>query len=324
MTDLIKETTTDEIGNSLPSQLTLTSKLILDEAFKRNIKIFIISAEKGLFVLQLGEKRISCCSSLSEHASAVAMQVCLDKSLTNTVLKKAHFKVPGQTIATTHKENREFFNKYKSVVTKPLDLSLGQGVSVDIRSLKEMDKAINHLREGGNETVLIEEYISGKDLRVVVIDYKFVAAVHRIPPQVTGDGKTTITQLVKDENSKAGRINKIPLNFETKRCVGLEGYAMRDILEEGVTIFVRKNTNEHTGSIPVDVTDRISPALRRISEKIADVLSIPVIGIDFFVPEIEGDDYSIIEVNSRPGLDGHEPQPVAEKFIDFLFPESVT
>jgi len=30
----------------------------------------------------------------------------------------------------------------------------------------------------------------------------------------------------------------------------------------------------------------------------------------------------IIEANERPGLANHEPQPVAERFIDFLFPQT--
>ena len=34
-------------------------------------------------------------------------------------------------------------------------------------------------------------------------------------------------------------------------------------------------------------------------------------------------DYAIIQANERPGLANHEPQPTAEKFIDFLFPQSI-
>lgn len=63
-------------------------------------------------------------------------------------------------------------------------------------------------------------------------------------------------------------------------------------------------------------------SILNICEKITRELHIPVAGIDLIVPRIEGSDYMIIEVNSRPGLDGHEPQPVAGKFIDLLFPEN--
>src|SRR5690606_34767283 len=45
-------------------------------------------------------------------------------------------------------------------------------------------------------------------------------------------------------------------------------------------------------------------------------------GFDFIVPDYTGERYVIIEANERPGLANHEPQPTAERFIDFLFPET--
>ncbi len=49
---------------------------------------------------------------------------------------------------------------------------------------------------------------------------------------------------------------------------------------------------------------------------------IPVTGIDLLVPAVDGPDYVFIEANERPGLANHEPQPTAERFIDFLFPST--
>jgi D-alanine-D-alanine ligase-like ATP-grasp enzyme len=54
----------------------------------------------------------------------------------------------------------------------------------------------------------------------------------------------------------------------------------------------------------------------------AAVLEIPVVGFDFMVPSVSGPDYVVIEANERPGLANHEPQPTAERFIDFLFPQT--
>ena len=49
-----------------------------------------------------------------------------------------------------------------------------------------------------------------------------------------------------------------------------------------------------------------------------------MVGFDFLVPDVSGPKYVIIEANERPGLANHEPQPTAERFIDFLFPHSRT
>ncbi len=50
------------------------------------------------------------------------------------------------------------------------------------------------------------------------------------------------------------------------------------------------------------------------------MLDLPVTGLDFLVPDVEGPDYVFIEANERPGLANHEPQPTAQRFLDLLFP----
>jgi cyanophycin synthetase len=44
--------------------------------------------------------------------------------------------------------------------------------------------------------VIVEKFITGKDHRVFVVNYKFVAAAIRKPAAVKGDGKSTIQQLI--------------------------------------------------------------------------------------------------------------------------------
>ncbi len=301
-----------------------SSLLILNEAEKRGIEVEMIVKEKGLFKLHYGDKTIFCNRSLTEYTSVIAAEVCLDKRLTSLILKKAGINVPNQTLAKDLEDNRKFFNKYKKVVTKPLSESLGRGVSVDIRTFAEMEKTIKKLKISGDESVLIEEFVEGEDLRILVINYKFIAAIHRSLPTITGNGKSSVLKLIADLNTKKPSNNQIPINYETERCIKLSGYKKNDILPLSVTIPIRKNTNEHTGGIPVDVTDQVNFKLQKIAEKVAKTIGIPVVGIDFLVPKINGKKYSVIEANGRPGLDGHEPQPVAEKFIDFLFPETIS
>ena len=312
-----------ETGNSQDGQLSLSSQIIITEARKRNIKVTIIVPEKGLFTLQNGPNTVHCCSSLTERSSVVSAEICLDKYLTNAVLRQTHIHVPDQIEAGSSKKNNAFFNKYKRVVTKPPSQSMGRGVSVDIRSIEEMEETIRILRVSEDESVIIEEFVEGEDVRVVIIGHKYAAAIHRTPPAVTGNGTDSIETLIRAINITKPDDNQIPLNYETKRCVKLSNYKLTDVLPAGETIPVRKNANEHTGGVPEDVTDIVSPYIRGIAEEISRIINIPLIGIDFLVPKVDGDEYTVIEVNSRPGLDGHEPQPMGAKFIDFLFPETM-
>ena len=54
----------------------------------------------------------------------------------------------------------------------------------------------------------------------------------------------------------------------------------------------------------------------------ARALDIPMVGLDLMVPAADQPEYVFIEANERAGLANHEPQPVAERFVDLLFPHS--
>jgi len=87
---------------------------------------------------------------------------------------------------------------------------------------------------------------------------------------------------------------------------------------------VRKTANLHTGGTIHDVTEQLHPTLKNAAEYASRVLGIPVTGLDFLVPAVDGPDYVIIEANERPGLANHEPQPTAQRFVDLLFPLTAT
>src|SRR5690606_34320040 len=80
--------------------------------------------------------------------------------------------------------------------------------------------------------------------------------------------------------------------------------------------------NLHTGGTIHDVTAELHPALAAAAVAAARALSIPVVGLDFLVPAVDGPDYVIVEANERPGLANHEPQPTAERSVDLPFPQT--
>lgn len=91
------------------------------------------------------------------------------------------------------------------------------------------------------------------------------------------------------------------------------------MLPESECLKVRKTANLHTGGTIHDVTSSLHKTLRTAAIDAARAINIPVTGLDFIVPAVDGPEYAIIEANERPGLANHEPQPTAERFIDLLF-----
>ena len=143
-----------------------------------------------------------------------------------------------------------------------------------------------------------------------------------------GTGRDSIEELIRTQSRRhraaTGGESSIPMDEETERCVRSGGYGMDDVLAEGDVLVVRKTANLHTGGTIHDVTAELSPALAEAARKAARALDIPVTGLDFLVPDVAGSDYVVIEANERPGLANHEPQPTAERFVDLLFPQTIS
>ncbi len=308
------------------SELNPYAKLIVDEARNRGIMVNVLDAEYGLFKLSLGSRSITCRESLSEMTNAVAMTTCDDKRLTRKLVIQAGIQAPRQILHSNLTMAGQFKNEVGRVVVKPARGEQGEGISVDISDDTELESAIKKAEEICSD-VLIESYVQGHDLRIIVINHEVVAAAVRKPPEITGTGEHTILELIEKHNRRrmaaTGGESQIPKDDETLRCIKNKGYDYCSVLENGKVLMVRKTANLHTGGTIHDVTDDISLALKQAAVTVSKTLDIPVTGLDFIVPDIKNDAYAFIEANERPGLANHEPQPTAERFIDLLFPETV-
>ncbi len=301
------------------------ARLIVDEARLRGILVEVIDAAHGYFRLTLGGRSIVCRESLSELTTAIAMSRCQDKRVTLALLAKAGLSVPGQQDAADADANAAFLARHGAVVVKPVEGEQGKGISVNLTTPEEVESAVARARTTCDK-VILEQYCAGQDLRIVVIDYRVVAAAVRRPPVVIGDGRTTVLELIAKQSRRrqaaTGGESRIPIDDETQRCVRAQGHELEDVLEYDVQLTVRNTANLHTGGTIHDVTSSLHPVLCEAAERAARQIDIPVTGLDFLVPAVDEPEYVIIEANERPGLANHEPQPTAERFVDLLFPST--
>lgn len=302
------------------------ASIIIKEAMRRSISVEALDPERGYFKLSTGGRVVTCRESLTDMTSAIAMSRVSDKQLTSELLRNAGLCVPAQMVAGKRGENDRFLERHGSVVVKPAMGEQGHGISVDVRNSEELAAAVEEARKW-DETVLLEQFSEGEDLRVIVINGEAVAAAVRRPAEIIGTGQHTVKELIESlsrrRSAATGGESRIPLDAETERCIRTYGYSMDDKLEEGKHLRVRKTANLHTGGTIHDVTERLHPSLREAAIAAAATVEIPVAGLDLIVASIESPGYVIIEINERPGLANHEPQPTAERFIDFLFPQTI-
>ncbi len=315
------------MGPAPEEQLNIYARIIVDEARRRGIAVEIEDAAAGLFHLSFGGRSIACRESLSDMTSAVAMSRCMDKALTQRLLRRGGLKVPEQIKVDSDDEAINFLSRHGRVVVKPAEGEQGRGVFVDLTSPDDVLAAVGAARSLC-ETVLMEQFITGMDLRIIVIDRQVIAAAIRKPAAIMGNGVHTIAQLIEKQSRRraaaTGGESRIPVDDETRRAVSGAGYEMDSVLPEGEELIVRKTANLHTGGTIHDVTRDLHPDLADAALTASDILDMPVVGLDFIVPSTSESAYFVIEANERPGLANHEPQPTAESFIDFLFPQTVT
>jgi GNAT-family acetyltransferase (TIGR03103 family) len=301
--------------------------IIVIEARRRGIAVEVLDEEANYFSLSFGGRSIVCRESLSELTTAIAMSRCDDKAVTHRLLARAGLEVPAQLETGDAEEALGFLENHGRIVVKPARGEQGAGISVDIRDEQSLVEAMAHAR-AVCERVLLEQFCEGQDLRIIVINYKVVAAAVRKPPVIVGDGRHSVRELIEKQSRRRGAAtggeSHIPLDAETVRCVRGAGFELEDVLPYSQALTVRKTANLHTGGTIHDVTGRLGFRLRQAAISAARALDIPVVGFDFLVPSVRGDEYVIIEANERPGLANHEPQPTAERFIDLLFPQTVT
>jgi cyanophycin synthetase len=316
-----------------------STKAIIDEAAARDIPYMRLNEQS---LVQLGQgayqKRIR--ATMTSSTPALAVDIASDKKLTNQLLAAAGLPTPRSEVVRSEDEAVAAARRFGlPVVTKPLDGNHGRGVSLDVRTERDVRKGFKRARdEARRGIVVVESFVQGNDYRVLVIGGRMVAIAQRIPAHVTGDGKRTVAELVEATNQDPRRgighekvLTKIKVDNAATELLKKQGYTLDDVPEEGAMVRLAATGNMSTGGISIDRTFEAHEENVEIAEEAARVVGLDVAGIDFLTPDISHPvretGGAIIEVNAAPGFRMHthptegEPQYVANPVIDLLFPK---
>ena len=305
------------------AELNPYARIVADEAIRRGIHVEVLDPAWGELRLTHGGRKVVTRESLSELTTAVAMSRCDDKRVTRRILAHAGLSVPRGRCADGGAGDAEFLAEVGSVVVKPARGEQGHGITVGVTDADALARAVELARRFSSE-VLLEEQVSGEDLRVLVIDHQVVAAAVRRPAAVIGTGEHTIRALIEAQSRRraaaTGGESRILIDDTTVEIVAEAGFDLDDVLPADEELVVRRTANLHTGGTIHDVTASLHPELATAAVQASHALDIPVVGMDFMVRAVDEPEYHVIEANERPGLANHEPQPTAQRFIDLLFP----
>jgi cyanophycin synthetase len=313
---------------------------IVDEAIKRKIPYIRLNSSS---LVQLGygvnQKRIR--ATIASTTSSIAVELACDKEETKNLLGAAEIPVPRGSIIHDEAELQNVVNKIGyPLVTKPVNGNHGKGATTNIRTWEDAVAGLQAAKKY-SRGVICEKFITGRDFRVLVIDYKFIAAALRTPAAVTGDGKSSIQQLIDRVNEDPRRgyghekvLTAIKVDEFTTDILNKKGYTPETVLAEGEELWLKATANLSTGGTATDVTDYVHPSNIFMCERIARIIGLNICGIDIMAEDlsrpITETGGAVLEVNAAPGFRMHLdptdglPRNVAEPVIDMLYPPGTT
>ncbi len=208
------------------------------------------------------------------------------------------------------------------VIVKPNSGSQGVGITL-VYNQRQFYRAMRFIFKG-DRVALVQEFIEGRDYRVVVLDGRVISAYERTPLNVLGNGRSTIRQLLKDKQNRfiaSSRDTVIkPRDPRIAEKLKQQGLSFRSVPSRGTRVYLLDNANLSSGGDSIDVTDKIHPAFQALAVRLTRDMGLRLCGVDLMVhgdisqrPAI----YHVLEVNAAPGLDhyaktGRRQQKIVE------------
>ncbi len=312
---------------------------IVDAARARNIPVLRLMPKGSLVQLGYGIHQRRILASETSHTSAIAVDICQEKPLTNHLLRTVGVPVPDGGTSYSEDEAWKIAQRIGlPVVLKPEAGNQGKGVSVNLQTEAEVREAYQ-IASNWDDAVLVESFIEGEDYRLLIVNGRMVAAARRDPALVVGDGQRTIRELVEEINADPRRrpghssvLTRIKLDEAAKLVLTQQGSLdFNSVPEAEQVVKLRQNANLSTGGTSADITDLVHPSNARIGELAAQILGLDVAGIDVLCKDISRplseQDGAIVEVNAAPGLRMHlhptsgQPRDVGQPIVEMLYPD---
>lgn len=300
---------------------SISSILLIEEAEKKWFEVEILSESKNLFYIRWNKKEVLFKLTDFWWNSSLWFKLCDDKELTNKVLERKWLPIAKSFYL--NKDNLEFLNSWNlwdfkfPVIIKPLNEWHGNWVIMWIESYVEL---LIKLRSSFDvyDDMIIQEQISWDEIRILVVKWKIIVAINRIPAFIIWDWINTIEKLIEIENSTnelrwewyKKPLSNIVIDEELISFIEKQDLNLNYIPQKWKNIQLRWNSNIWTGWIPVNVTDQISEDIKRVSIESAKVLWLDICWVDILTLDVTKSLsetwWIILEANATPGIWWHK------------------
>lgn len=301
----------------------------------RRIPAIRLLSTGNLVQLGYGAKSRRIWTAETDRTSAIAESISRDKDLTKSLLQSCGVPVPEGRMVDSPADAWDAAEDIGlPVVVKPYDGNHGRGVFTNLMTRAEVEAAYAGAIEQGSG-VIVERFIRGDEHRLLVVGGKLVAAARGETASVTGDGASTIKELVDiqiNSDPRRGAAEEFPLdvillpdNSVALHEIERQGYTPDSVPPAGSEVLILR-----TGNHTCDITDQVHLSVAAAASLAARIVGLDIAGVDLVAKDIsqplDAQRGAIVEVNAGPGLLMHlKPlngvaQPVGRAIVDHLFP----
>jgi len=325
--------TVEELGDMVDSKcLGPSTASIVDAADDRDIPTIRLLDDGNLVQIGYGTAMRRIWTAETDRTSAIAETISRDKDLTKSLLESCGVPVPeGREVDSAEDAWDAAEDIGLPICVKPVDGNHGRGVFIDVKTREEVEKAYAIAVDEGSG-VLVERSIPGTEHRLLVVGGKLVAANRGDMITVTGDGKSTVRELIEVQvNSDPRRgptelhpLSNIRIDSAARMELERQGLTADDVPAAGREVLIQRNANH-----AFDVTDEVHPETALLASLAARVVGLDIAGIDLVCEDISrplsAQGGAIVEVNAGPSLLMHlrpgvgKPRPVGKAIVDNLF-----
>ena len=246
----------------------------------------------------------------------VTLKLALDKALVHRLVTEAGVPTPEHVEyeATDLAPAIAFLQRARQpCVVKPVSSNFGSGVTGGLKTRSQLERATWRASRLSRR-LLIERQAEGAVYRLLFLDGRLIDVIRRLPPTLTGDGSSTIAELVDTENrrrvesheDRAPALLKIDLDavFALERAeMRLRSTPPRGAQVRLKTVISQNNALENE-TVHDDVSELAGEALAAVGWVGLRLAGVDVVTTDptRSLRETGG---VIIEVNGAPGLHNH-------------------
>ena len=200
-----------------------------------------------------------------------------------------------------------------SVVVKPEQASLSKGVTLNVKTPDQINKAIPYALEDDrrNQSVIIQEQVNGEEIRFVGLSGRVVAALLRRTARVIGDGESTIAQLVGRENTERRNIAHTLVRYPLLRDIAddVEILQSRQVLAKGEVKELSRSTMIGGGASVYNILSDMHPSYVECAERL-----IKALGAGFIVADMFIEDYAVPMNSTNVRFNEFNSAPVLKVF----------